>query len=304
MKYKCVIVVALSAFACFGGITTNSPLSLLRKKWGKGSIVDFRKVAYENLPLLFDEGGTVALDLDVLPEGADELLSVIYKVRRLRGNGTYTDWEYAAGSYWGTDAIYNPYDGGIYQVQALAGLDWGAEDERYYVWEDYSDYTYGTKVPGDMKAFGVCNEVWQKNVRNSAKNHLGSTAYARNTRVGAYGGFSAVRWLAWKCNIFVAHRLIDCGLPVPAVHDEKWPPLANEWGNAEYVIPGWMLLGANEYPQPGMVAVKPMAGGHGHVGIVDFDGMLISAQEFKVTRASNPVAWPVSPVFRTYKGNE
>ena len=86
MKYKCVIVVALSVFACFGGITTNSPLSLLRNKWGKGSIVDFRKVTYENLPLLFDEGGTVALDLDVLPEGADELLSVIYKVRRLRGN--------------------------------------------------------------------------------------------------------------------------------------------------------------------------------------------------------------------------
>ena len=56
MKHKCVIVVALSTFACFGGITTNSPLSLLRSKWGKGSIVDFRKVAYENLPLLFDEG--------------------------------------------------------------------------------------------------------------------------------------------------------------------------------------------------------------------------------------------------------
>ena len=62
MKYKCVIVVALSVFACFGGITTNSPLSLLRKEWGKGSIVDFRKVAYENLPLLFDEGGTAAVE--------------------------------------------------------------------------------------------------------------------------------------------------------------------------------------------------------------------------------------------------
>ena len=62
MKYKCVIVVALSVFACFGGSTTNSPLSLLRKEWGKGSIVDFRKVAYENLPLLFDEGGTAAVE--------------------------------------------------------------------------------------------------------------------------------------------------------------------------------------------------------------------------------------------------
>ena len=62
MKSRCVLVIALSAFACFGGITTNSPLSLLRSKWGKGSIVDFRKVAYENLPLLFDEGGAVAVE--------------------------------------------------------------------------------------------------------------------------------------------------------------------------------------------------------------------------------------------------
>ena len=62
MKSNCILIIALSVFACFGGITTNSPLSLLRSKWGKGSIVDFRKVAYENLPLLFDEGGAVAVE--------------------------------------------------------------------------------------------------------------------------------------------------------------------------------------------------------------------------------------------------
>ena len=271
------------------------------------TVVQVNDVALPGAPddgLVISTGTSVALDLDVLPEGADDLLSVIYKVRRLRGDGTYTDWEYAAGGYSGADAIYNPAAGGIYQVQALASPGWGAADERYYVWEDYSDYVYGVKVPDDMKAFGVCDSEWQKNVRNSAKSYLGSIAYARSARVNAYGGFAAVRWLAWKCNIFVAHRLVDCGLPVPVVHDEKWPPLANEWGNAGYLIPGWMFLGANEYPQPGMVAVKPSAGGHGHVGIVDFDGMLISAQEFTVTRASDPTTWPVSPVFRTYKGND
>ena len=62
MKSKCVLVVVLSTFACFGGVATNSPLSLLRNKWGKGSIVDFRNVAYENLPLVFDEGGTAAVE--------------------------------------------------------------------------------------------------------------------------------------------------------------------------------------------------------------------------------------------------
>ena len=68
--------------------------------------------------LVISTGTSVALDLDVLPAGAEELLSVIYNVRRLCGDGTYTDWEYAAGNYWGTDAIYNPSGGGIYQVQA------------------------------------------------------------------------------------------------------------------------------------------------------------------------------------------
>ena len=112
--------------------------------------------------------------------------------------------------------------------------------------------------------------------------------------------------ISCRLAMFIAEFVLAYGVCprlVPAVHDEKWPPLANEWGDAEYVIPGWILLGASEYPQPGMVAVKLAAGGHGHVGIVDFDGMLISAQEFKVTRASNPETWPVSPVFRTYKGN-
>ena len=62
MKSKCVLVIAFSTFACFGGVATNSPLSRLRSAWGKGTIVDFRNVAYENLPLVFDEGGTAAVE--------------------------------------------------------------------------------------------------------------------------------------------------------------------------------------------------------------------------------------------------
>ena len=62
MKSQCVLVIALSTFSCFGEITTNSPLSLLKNKWGKGSTMDFRKAAYENLPLVFDEGGTAAVE--------------------------------------------------------------------------------------------------------------------------------------------------------------------------------------------------------------------------------------------------
>ena len=257
--------------------------------------------------LVISTGTSVALDLELFPEGADELLSVIYRVRRLRGNGTYTDWEYAAGNYGGTGAIYNPSEGGIYQVQALAGLGWGAEEERYYRWQDYSDYVHGVKVLGEMKAFGVCDSEWQKSVRNSAKSYLGDSSYGFASTVGAHGGFSAVRSDSWKCNIFVAHRLVDCMLPVPVVHhgrlgNKDWPPLANEWGNDSFEILNWEILELLEFPQPGMVVVQPSAGPNGHMGIMDFDGMAISAQAQGVTRASNAAKWKPL-VCRTYKEN-
>ena len=255
--------------------------------------------------LVISTGTSVAFDMDVHPVGAEGLLSVIYCVRRLRGDGSYTGWEYAAGNYWGTDAIYNPSAGGIYQVQAFAGLGWGAEDVRFYLWEDYSDYVYGIKVPGDMKAFGVCDEEWQKSVRNSAKGYLGDASYAYASTVGAYGGFSAVGGDSWKCNIFVAHRLFDCQLPVPIVHHGRfgykdWPPLANEWGNGSFEILNWEILGLAEFPQPGMVIIQPSVGPNGHMGIMDFDGMAISAQANGVTRASNAVKWKPL-VCRIYK---
>ena len=281
-------------------------------RWRSSSVtvVQVNDVVLPGAPndgLVISTGTSVALDLELFPEGADELLSVIYRVRRLRGNGTYTDWEYAAGNYGGTGAIYNPSEGGIYQVQALAGLGWGAEEERYYRWQDYSDYVHGVKVLGEMKAFGVCDSEWQKSVRNSAKSYLGDSSYGFASTVGAHGGFSAVRSDSWKCNIFVAHRLVDCMLPVPVVHhgrlgNKDWPPLANEWGNDSFEILNWEILELLEFPQPGMVVVQPSAGPNGHMGIMDFDGMAISAQAQGVTRASNAAKWKPL-VCRTYKEN-
>ena len=281
-------------------------------RWRSSSltVVQVNDVVLPGAPndgLVISTGTSVALDLELFPEGADELLSVIYRVRRLRGNGAYTDWEYAAGNYGGTGAIYNPSEGGIYQVQALAGLCWGAEEERYYRWQDYSDYVRGVKVLGEMKAFGVCDSEWQKSVRNSAKSYLGDSSYGFASTVGAHGGFSAVRSDSWKCNIFVAHRLVDCMLPVPVVHhgrlgNKDWPPLANEWGNDSFEILNWEILELLEFPQPGMVVVQPSAGPNGHMGIMDFDGMAISAQAQGVTRASNAAKWKPL-VCRTYKEN-
>lgn len=60
IRYVIVNVLLVAQAICHAEVT--GPLSTLKNKWGKGSIVDFRKVAYENLPLLFDEGGTAAVE--------------------------------------------------------------------------------------------------------------------------------------------------------------------------------------------------------------------------------------------------
>ena len=235
--------------------------------------------------LVISTGTSVALDLDVLPEGADELLSVIYKIRRLRGNGTYTDWEYAAGNYWGTGAIYNPSDGGIYQVQALAGLGWGAEDERYYVWEDYSDYIYGLNVPGDMKAFGVCDEEWQKQLRNCAKSYLGNTDYALDASLSGQYEYTSIGGGDNKCNYFVAYRIRETGLPLGVQYKRYWrqyPPSANDWASGAE-IENWQHMSNDGFIQPGYVVGHPAAR-HGHCGIVDFDGWVIAAGKYNVNR--------------------
>ena len=237
--------------------------------------------------LVVSTGTSVALDLDVLPSGADGLLSAIYKVRRLRGDGSYTDWEYATGSYHGTDAVYNPSSGGIYQVQALAGVGSDAVDERYYVWEEDEIDGFGVRSEGEKKAFGVADQTWQVDVLNCAKGFFADRSYAQNAELSAQYGFSGLPASTWKCNMFVAHRLRQCDLPVAELHSYWWrplPPLANEWAG-ETVLPGWVRCSSSDYVQPGWVVSCPSSEGSGHVGFGDFDGAGVAAGRYIVNRA-------------------
>lgn len=175
---------------------------------------------------------------------------------------------------------------------------------RYYVWGADENPEVGIMRRGDFKAFGVCDEGWQISLRNAAKAHLGSDAYAFDAPVVAYGGFSGVPEGSWKCNIFVAHRLTDCGFSVPSVHHGRfntrdWPPLANEWANTTFQIRGWPVISEQGFPQPGYVAIRPNSGSNGHMGILDFDGMAISAQVDLVTRRSSVPRWDAA-VYRKY----
>ena len=57
------------------------------------------------------------------------------------------------------------------------------------------------------------------------------------------------------------------------------------------MIAGWGVLSPLDYIQPGMIAIKPSSGPHGHIGIVDCDGMVVSAQNNLVTRKSDLTNW-------------
>ena len=51
---------------------------------------------------------------------------------------------------------------------ALSALAAGGTDERFYVWEEDENPTTGLKKQGKIKAFGVCDEQWQLDLRNCA----------------------------------------------------------------------------------------------------------------------------------------
>ena len=57
--------------------------------------------------------------------------------------------------------------------------------------------------------------------------------------------------------------------------------------DAMFQIQGWNVASALNFPQPGYVAIRPSNGPNGHMGILDFDGMAISAQADLVTSRSD-----------------
>ncbi|MBQ3749599.1 MAG: hypothetical protein II863_19480, partial [Kiritimatiellae bacterium] len=230
-------------------------------------------------------GTPVAVSLDCEPQGAGSRLTTLWHTRRLRSDGSHEPWQLAGPNYAGAAAVLTPNAGGVYQVRALASVSGGGTDERHYVWEADENPETGRKKAGDLKAFGVCDEQWQIDLRNCAKAYLGSTQYPRNAAVNAQYGYSEIPRGAWKCNIFLAHSIMRVGLSVP--HNNTllnvYPPVANDWANGTG-IDGWMFLGRNVYVQPGYIVGHPATTGSGHCGIVDFDGIAIAAGEHNVNR--------------------
>ncbi len=228
----------------------------------------------------------VAMHLECEPQGAEAFLSSMWHTRRLKSDGTHDEWQLADYHQPGASLVFTPTLGGIYQVRAYAFVAAGGSDERYYVWNADEDTDIGFKRKGDVKAFGVCDEQWQIDLRNCAKSYLGSTDYALMGELDGAYGFAAVPDGSWKCNYFVAYRIREAGLPLLPQRQilwRKYPPLANDWANGT-LIPHWSHLSSLTIVQPGYISGHPAATGSGHVGIVDFDGECIAAGAENVNR--------------------
>ena len=249
----------------------------------------------------------VAMLLDCEPAGSGSFLSTTWHTRRLKSDGSYDEWQLAEYNHHGASIVLTPLLGGIYQVRALASVAAGGADERLYVWEADELRAIGPGRSGNRKAVGVCDEQWQVDLLSCAKSFIGSAAYVEMADVPAQYGFSASPgWYdVYKCNLFVAHRAVQCGLTVPAIHGRLWrayPPLANEWGNRSFVIDRWECVDSAVYPQPGYVSSESARGGPGHMGIVDFDGKGISAGKDNVNRYFN--ACNPKTTLRKFAGGE
>ena len=232
----------------------------------------------------------VALQLDCEPQGAGDFLSTMWHVRRLKSDGTYGEWTLAVYSQPGPSFVFTPTQGGIYQVKALASVVAGGTDERFYVWDADEPADIGLRKRGDRKAIGVCDEQWQIDLRNCAKGYIGSTVYRESGDVPAQYGFSGIDRPNPKCNLFLAHRIVEAGLQCPVQYTGRlglhsFPPLANDWQSDSVSLERWARVPATAYPQPGFVAATS-GQPHGHCGILDFDGLGLSAQNYHVTRRS------------------
>ena len=230
----------------------------------------------------------IAMQLDCEPAGAGTYLSTTWHTRRLKSDGTYEAWQLASYANEGTIIAFTPVHGGIYHVRVLASVAAGGVDERFYTWETDENPSTGIRKRGNRKAFGVCNEQWQIEVRNNAKGLLGSTDYLESVYLPASHGFSGIQWGRYKCNMFVAHMTQEAGVSLPVMHGMlfSYPPLANELADPRVNISHWLPLVATEYPQPGYVAASH-GSENGHCGITDFDGQGISAGMLNVNRKMN-----------------
>lgn len=225
---------------------------------------------------------------------------IVWYQRQLKIDDSWTDWEDMGPHARGVRFDHTPPNGGVFQVKVI--LQGPSETTVYYIRahsenQIRNNERYGDGLKDKLDAFGVVDDPIQLATLEKAKGWKLSDHYSLAKRTPARGKFQKVDADLSKCNIFIAHMADDAGAIVPLFngflppHD---PPRANQWAGTEITIrtgyegqgynvaiPGWELLPADFYPQPGLIVAKPTAKssprGSGHCGIIDYDGTPIAA---------------------------
>ena len=111
----------------------------------------------------------------------------------------------------------------------------------------------------------------RENIATVAKSHENEKKWSVNSFSSLLNGGMPG---SFKCNAFVYDILREVGINVRKPNHQKYfdqPPLAGQWANRGYDIPGFRILGENEKPIPGDIAAISFPNHSdytGHIGIV------------------------------------
>lgn len=156
-----------------------------------------------------------------------------------------------------------------YLVDARQEFTWkGLSAGTYqFIFKFQSKPGTGCKVTGSMD---VSEENPIDKVASTSRKYVGSKDWSIDVVRGDYGKGTN------KCNLFVFEVLNEAGTSVSKIERTRgWgildsqyhPPLAGQWANKSYSIPGWVVV---DKPQPGDIVAQQInySDASGHCGIV------------------------------------
>ena len=147
-------------------------------------------------------------------------------------------------------------------------------------------------APSAEDALAQTQEARAKIAAN-AQSNVGSEKWSDDVANGNYPNPSN------KCNLFVYDMTTAAGaspgLPNGMLHG--YPPLAEQWADPNYSIPGWTVLGPGRAPQAGDVVAQKIAYGDasGHVMIVGSNNTVIGTGTGNPDDTHGLIVWKAMP---------